>query len=130
MTALLSTGDPDPNSQSIQPRPDRPWHSAGVPTVRVDTGDSTVYPYVLYVGDHDPVPVPMTAAGIRALRDSLTELLAASAPANLDDFVAEWASIHHAAVEDGDHAEPSDAVVTARAALPPAPGPAGFRAAA
>ena len=83
---------------------ERPWQQAGRPSLSADTTTNGVYPYVVYVGAHDPIPVPMTAAGLRALRDSLTALLAAPAPAQPDDFVAEWAHHHRADVYPGDPA--------------------------
>jgi hypothetical protein len=69
------------------------------PMVRVEAAPSTVYPYLLQVGDHDPVRVPMTAAALRSLRDALSALLAAPAPES-DDFVTEWAAAHGAVVYD------------------------------
>jgi hypothetical protein len=69
------------------------------PLVRAEAAESTVYPYLLYVGDHDPVRVPMTAAALRSLRDALTALLAEPQP-EPGDFVAEWAAAHGAVVYD------------------------------
>jgi hypothetical protein len=84
--------------------------------------NNPIYPYVLFVGDHEPVPVPMTAGKLRALRDNLSALLAGPAPAPADDFVTEWASMHGALVRDTPTSpHPVDTADTGDTAVTPVP---------
>ncbi len=76
----------------------RPGHQAGVPALRVEATTDPIHPFAVQVGYRDGVRVPMTAAGLRSLRDALTALLEAAAPAEADDFVADWARAHGATV--------------------------------
>ena len=98
MSVQVSTGSH--RSRSTQPRSATAWRQAGSPSVRADSTADMVHPYVLHVGYHDTVEVPMTAAGLRSLRDSLTALLAATTPVEPEDFVAAWAQTHGAVVHD------------------------------
>ncbi|GAB1691987.1 hypothetical protein [Krasilnikovia sp. M28-CT-15] len=97
---------------------------AGCPTVRAEATSGTIYPYALRVGDHDAVRVPMTAAGLRSLRDALTTLLDGAAPAEADDFVTAWAQANGATVQGaaasataGQYTEPETRII----ALPTRP---------
>jgi hypothetical protein len=78
--------------------PQQPGRQAGVPAVRAEATADPVYPYRLLVGYHDVAALPMTAAGLRSLRDALNDLLAAGAPV-ADDFVAAWARAHGVEVQ-------------------------------
>jgi hypothetical protein len=95
-------------SRSTHPSPATAWRQAGSPSVRADSTTDTVYPFVLHVGYQDTVDVPMTAAGLRSLRDSLTALLAATSPVEPEDFVAAWAQTHGAVVHDAPRRLPHD----------------------
>lgn len=81
-----------------RPRPSAPWQQPGHPSIRVEPAPSTVYPFVLEIGEHDTVRVPMTAAAIGALRDALTALLVHVTPETSQDFVTDWARTHGATV--------------------------------
>ncbi|MGA5299572.1 hypothetical protein ACPCHT_06555 [Nucisporomicrobium flavum] len=87
-----------PTTSPVQPRPIRPWQQAGHPVIRLEPTADPVYPYALQVGDYSATTVAMTAAGVRALRDALDALLAHAAPAETEDFVAEWARANNAVV--------------------------------
>ncbi|BCJ49886.1 hypothetical protein Asp14428_13610 [Actinoplanes sp. NBRC 14428] len=79
----------------------RPGQQAGCPPLRAEATSDPIYPYAVRVGYHETVRVPMTAAGLRSLRDSLTALLATGTPEEAEDFVADWARAHHAVVRTG-----------------------------
>ncbi|MEV4701826.1 hypothetical protein [Actinoplanes sp. NPDC049316] len=89
-----------PVTSPVQPRPTRPWHQAGHPLIRLEPTTDPVYPYALLVGDHSASSLAMTAAGVRALRDALTALLAHTTPAETEDFVTAWARAHNATVAE------------------------------
>ncbi|RZU54457.1 hypothetical protein EV385_6408 [Krasilnikovia cinnamomea] len=78
-----------------------PGQQAGRPLVRAEATTDEAYPYALRVGDHATVRVPMTAAGLRSLRDALTALLDSAEPAEADDFVTVWARANGATVRGG-----------------------------
>ncbi|UQU67797.1 hypothetical protein COUCH_16635 [Couchioplanes caeruleus] len=89
-----------PTAPPVQPCPTRPWQQAGHPPIRLEPTSDPVYPYALQIGDHTATTLAMTAAGVRALRDALTALLAHTTPAETEDFVAEWARAHNAVVAE------------------------------
>ncbi|GAB1640626.1 hypothetical protein [Krasilnikovia sp. MM14-A1259] len=83
-----------------------PGQQAGSPVIRAEATTDTIYPYALQVGDHESVRLPMTAAGVRSLRDALTALLDGTASAPADDFVSAWARANGAVVVDSAAAGP------------------------
>ena len=106
-----------------QPRPAAPWQQAGSPLVRVAPTGSTIHPFMLRVGDHDTIEVPMTAAALRSLHTALTALLTTTTPAEPADFVADWARAHGASVRDAapqpENPEPASPVRAPIVALAP-----------
>ncbi|BFU44818.1 hypothetical protein [Krasilnikovia sp. MM14-A1004] len=78
-----------------------PGRQPGCPEIRAEATTGAIYPYALQVGDHESVRVPMTAAGLRSLRDALTSLLDGATGAEADDFVTAWAQANGATVHDG-----------------------------
>jgi hypothetical protein len=104
MTTQVGTGSR--TGRSSRPSPETPWQQAGFPAVRVEATTDGIYPYLLHVGDHETVDVPMTAPSLRSLRDALTALLTTARAPELDDFVTEWALVHGAVIHaDGRPAE-------------------------
>ncbi|GLW33755.1 hypothetical protein [Actinoplanes regularis] len=96
MTELSATITP---ALSVaRPRPAVPWAQAGLPRVRVEVTEDPIYPYLLQVGDLAATPIPMTVPAVGALRDALTAALTQAVPAKSEDFVADWARTHGAAI--------------------------------
>ncbi|GIE54448.1 hypothetical protein Ani05nite_79820 [Amorphoplanes nipponensis] len=99
-----------PLERPAQPSPTRPWQQGGHPPIRVEPTADPVYPYALEIGDYATTTLAMTTAGVRALRDALTALLAHTSPAETQDFVADWARAHNAVVAEAP-AEPAPAAL-------------------
>lgn len=88
-----------------------PWRQAGHPLIRVGLTADLVHPFVVEVGDHASLRVPMTIAAVSALRDALSALLAHTTPAQPEDFVTAWAEVHGATVRAGTSAGEGDAEI-------------------